>query len=352
MSAQGSRLLSRIFVSPRSMRRSGVAGYIRFPIVRGFTLVELLVVIAIIAVLIGLLLPAVQSAREAARKSQCGSQFKQIGVALQTYNSTFDAFPFATSNPGQCTPAAGQQVLNHTGWIPLLPFLEQTALYDRFNLASATGQRATAGSLTTPDAIASGNAALSTTVLNALICPSDSGSKVYTSADTTYGCGVANSARTTYNFNVSNANDCTRWASENTATRPMFGIGSKCRVRDITDGTSSTVAVCETTLEVYDGRCASWACSSHVGMGVSFADNPSRWINDWGCCGWQSPAWNPANVRIGRLGEWGSVGSMHMGGLNVVMADGSVRFVSESLDIAVRRNVSRIADGSVVGGTF
>jgi len=87
-------------------------------------------------------------------------------------------------------------------------------------------------------------------------------------------------------------------------------------------------------------------------MGVSFADNPSRWINDWGCCGWQSPAWNPANVRIGRLGEWGSVGSMHMGGLNVVMADGSVRFVSESLDIAVRRNVSRIADGSVVGGTF
>jgi hypothetical protein len=85
---------------------------------------------------------------------------------------------------------------------------------------------------------------------------------------------------------------------------------------------------------------------------VSFADNPSRWINDWGFCGWQSPAWNPANFRIGRLGEWGSVGSMLIGGLSVVIADGSVRFVSEFLEITVRRSVSRTADGSVVGGNF
>jgi prepilin-type N-terminal cleavage/methylation domain-containing protein/prepilin-type processing-associated H-X9-DG protein len=319
---------------------------------RAFTLVELLVVIAIIAVLIGLLLPAIQSAREAARKSQCGNQFKQIGLALQTYNNTFNSFPFAVRNPGQCAPPAGQTVLNHTGWIPLLPFLEENGLYDRFNLSAATGQRATAGALSSPDAIASGNAALSTTILNSLICPSDSGTKIYTSADTTYGCGVANSARTTYNFNITDANSCTTWATEAATTRPMFGIGSKCRFQDITDGTSSTIAVCETTLEVLDGRCASWACSSHVGMGVSFADNQSRWINDWGCCGWQSPAWNPAYYRIGRLGEWGSVGSMHAGGLNVVMADGAVRWFNENIDMTLRRNLSRIADGNVVSGNY
>jgi prepilin-type N-terminal cleavage/methylation domain-containing protein/prepilin-type processing-associated H-X9-DG protein len=318
----------------------------------GFTLVELLVVIAIIAVLIGLLLPAIQSAREAARKSQCGNQCKQVGLALQTYNNTYGFFPFSVRNPGQCTPPAGQSVLNHTGWITLLPFLEESGLYDRFNLNAATGQRATAGTLTTPDAIVSGNAALSTTIIGSLICPSDSGAKVYPGADTTYGCGVANSARTTYNFNITNANSCTLWASEGVATRPMFGIGSKCRMQDITDGTSSTIAVCETTLEVYDGRCASWACSSHVGMGVSFADNPSRWINDWGCCGWQNPAWNPANYRIGRLGEWGSVGSMHSGGLNVVMGDGAVRWMNENIDMNTRRFLTRIADGEVISGSF
>jgi len=319
---------------------------------RAFTLVELLVVIAIIAVLIGLLLPAIQSAREAARKSQCGGQVKQIGLALHTFHDTYKSLPFSVKNPGQCTPPSGQAVLNHTGWITLLPFLEESNLYDRFNLTAATGQRATAGTLTSPDAIASGNAALSTTILNTLICPSDSGPKVYAPADSSYGCGVANSARTSYNFNVSDGNSCTAWVSENTATRPMFGVSSRCRFQDITDGTSSTVAICETTLDVYDGECASWACASHVGLGVAFHDNPCRWINDWGCCSWQTPAFNQANFRVGRLGEWGAVGSMHIGGLNVLMGDGAVRWIGESIDLGLRRNLSRIADGSVISNSF
>ena len=140
--------------------------------------------------------------------------------------------------------------------------------------------------MTSPDAIASGNAALSTTILNTLICPSDSGPKVYAPADSSYGCGVANRARTSYNFNVSDGNSCTAWVSENTATRPMFGVSSRCRFQDITDGTSSTVAICETTLDVYDatGRQVAtlardvWAPGPHAVYWDASALPPGRYL--------------------------------------------------------------------------
>ncbi len=229
--------------------------------------------------------------------------------------------------------------------------MEQEALYSQFNFQAATGDRnTTSGTLAGGGAVASGNAALSTTILKALLCPSDNGNPFYTGADTTYGCGVANSGRTCYNFSISNANSCTLWMSEGIQTRTLFGINSSSNFRHILDGTSNTVAVCETTLEVYDGKCASWACASHVGLGVGFGSGlQTRYINDWLCCSWQNPAWNPANYQVGRLGEWGSVGSLHPGGMQVVMADASVHWVSETIDAATRINLSRIADGETIG---
>jgi prepilin-type N-terminal cleavage/methylation domain-containing protein len=193
---------------------------------RGFTLIELLVVIAIIAILIALLLPAVQQAREAARRTQCRNSFKQIGLALHNYHDAFNLFPYATANTGQCFTAATDSVTNHTGWLMLLPYMDQGPLYNQFNFNWATGIRNTGsgtlmgGAINPPNT----NLPLSTMQLSMLLCPSDNGPKLYPAADTNYGCGVANGASTSYGFSVAEGNGCTRWVNEPTSTRAMFGL--------------------------------------------------------------------------------------------------------------------------------
>ena len=106
-----------------------------------FTLIELLVVIAIIAVLVALLLPAVQQARESARRAQCKNNLKQVGLALHSYLETHFVLPPGSVNRGVSPGPAGKytQILNHTGWIYLLPFLDQTPLYEQIDLNCATG---------------------------------------------------------------------------------------------------------------------------------------------------------------------------------------------------------------------
>lgn len=313
---------------------------------KGFTLIELLVVIAIIAILIALLLPAVQQAREAARRSTCKNNLKQIGLALHNYNETFSVMPYSTSNPGQCSFT---NVTNHRGWLYLLPYLEQTALYNKFNFSAATGERNEgSGTLAGGGAIASGNAALTTTILQPLMCPSDDGQRVYSGANTTYGSGVANTARTCYDFVVNAGNSCPDWVSYNRTTRTMFGTNSACRIRDIKDGTSNTVAVSETTLEVVDGVTNSWATAQHVGLGIELDTPPNVYINNWKCCGWDATPYARTPI-FGRLGEWGSPGSTHVGGMHVLMGDGAVRFISENLDTTTRKNLAYMADGQVLG---
>ncbi|MFG0297863.1 MAG: DUF1559 domain-containing protein [Maioricimonas sp. JB045] len=311
---------------------------------RGFTLIELLVVIAIIAILMALLQPAVQQAREAARRSSCKNNMKQIGLALHNYHETHGMFPYATANTGQCTSG---NVTNHTGWLYLLPFMDQAPLYNQFDFSIATGIRnVSGGTLAGGDSatVIATNAPLSTNILTTLICPSDDGPQVYSSANDYYGCGVANSARTSYGFSVSQGNGCTMWTSESRSTRSMFGLNSSCRFRDLKDGASNCVAVAETTLDVDDGECQSWACSSHVGMGTNFQS--SRGINLFRCCTWRTPPME--QEQFGRLGEWGDPGSVHPGGMHVLMGDGAVRFVSENMDDTTRIRMARIGDGEVV----
>ena len=312
-----------------------------------FTLIELLVVIAIIAVLIALLLPAVQQARESARRTQCKNNLKQIGLALHNYHDTMGVLPYATANAGQCVGAGGT-ITNHTGWLYLLPYFDQAPLYGQFNFNAATGNRATGGgTLAGGGSIVSGNAPLTTRILTALICPSDDGKKVYTGADTTYGSGIANTARTSYGFSVSNANGCTLWDNEALGSRCLFGYGSRSKLDDCKEGTSNTVAVVETTLEVYDGVTGSWACAQHVGLGVQLVNPPNVRLNNWICCAWQAPP--NTNFRKGRNGEWGSAGSVHDGGLHLLLADGSVRFANENIDTTLRNNLATASDGKVIG---
>ncbi len=317
---------------------------------RGFTLIELLVVIAIIAVLVAILLPAVQQAREAARKAQCGNNLKQLGIALHSYHETYMVFPYATSTHGRC--GTTRIATNHTGLVSLLPYLEQQGLYNKFDSSQAAGNFTESGTpLAGGGATAAGNGAIAATRIPGYLCPSDSGPQTYPGFNGTYGCvaGVP-SYKTCYNFSVDHLSawgSCTLWSDLNPATRSMFGVASASSIRDITDGSSNTVAMVETTLDVHDGVTASWACMQHVGGGISFANPENGTINNWYCCHWQSPP--NANFRPGRLGEWGSPGSLHTGGVTVLLGDGAVRFLSETLDATTRQRLGYIADGQKLG---
>ena len=334
---------------------------------QAFTLIELLVVIAIIAILVALLLPAVQQAREAARRSACKNNLKQIGLALHNYHDTYNVFPYSTAADGAVTGTGNGNTtnntgftLNHRGWLGLLPFLEQAALYDQFNPLFPTGayQRTTespgAAPLVQPGTTiqTSGNAFVVSRRLASLLCPSDNGNKHYTGNDTTYGIYSNGSsagfqgAKTNYDFSVQRySSSISIWSTTGLTTRRMFGLYSSCNMRDITDGTSNTVAVAETTLDVKNGVGQTWGYSKWVGNGVDLA---ALAINDFGdCCSWTTPPFQ--NLSKTQLRDWGLVGSLHKGGAQVLMGDGAVRFLSQNMNATTRQRLAYISDGQVLG---
>src|SRR5215471_1612579 len=193
---------------------------------RGFTLIELLVVIAIIAVLVALLLPAVQQAREAARRSQCKNNLKQIGLALHNYHEQHKQFPplaiWAYLPPGQTALQPGMQ-RNYTFLTLLLPHLDQGPLYNQINFTlPLLGQRTSAGNL------------ISATKLPVLMCPSD---QTYTTPP--------------YDLSWTNySGSAMYWAIWGWTTDPWSGVFTDFQntsINDIKDGTSTTIAVGETS---------------------------------------------------------------------------------------------------------
>jgi prepilin-type N-terminal cleavage/methylation domain-containing protein len=145
---------------------------------QAFTLVELLVVIAIIGVLVALLLPAVQAAREAARRSSCSNNLKQLALALHNYQDSMGALPPAGLGLASCRDAGAEpKGLNASGWTMALPFFEQGALhaaYDFTQCASVFQQSGNTAMLM-GDPVSSGNAQVVSTQLKVFNCPSDSG---------------------------------------------------------------------------------------------------------------------------------------------------------------------------------
>ncbi|WP_164103712.1 DUF1559 domain-containing protein [Candidatus Laterigemmans baculatus] len=335
---------------------------------RGFTLVELLVVIAIIGVLVGLLLPAVQAAREAARRMQCSNNLKQLGLALHNYHDTYKSFPFSTSLKGSCEsgsakPAAGT-IRNARGWPGVLPFFEQSALADQYSSVQAAGHYDRAGIGINGDAVASGNAAVVSQALPTFLCPSDSGNPKITTTSSAYQISSDPSfqgAKTSYDFQAHlETSTCYLWSTRSQSTRYMFGTESNCKLRDVTDGTSNTVMLCETTLDVKDGYTAPWGYTNWTGAGVDISwrvgtggcggaigNNPDQGINFWVCCSWRSPAC--ASDTRGSVAHWARPGSLHPGGVQVARADGSVRFIGENVDYLTRVRLARIGDGEVIG---
>jgi prepilin-type N-terminal cleavage/methylation domain-containing protein len=310
---------------------------------RAFTLIELLVVIAIIAILIALLLPAVQQAREAARRTQCKNNLKQFGLALHNYLDTVKVFPPGLLN--RCTTTYPDQ--HHNGLALLLPYIDQGPLYNKWNWNGASSNNEGSGfesgsvGTMTSDPATNGNLALVSTKLEAFLCPSDNApyfitNQYYVPSSSSQGTG---GAHTNYDFVTSSStayyNRCDYWGNLAPSSRPMFGDNSFCSMRDLTDGSSNTAMMCEMTRLVANGRGNAWGYRGHVMVGVWFGENP---INTW----------NPVTT-VGSTASWAYGGSLHAGGLHILLGDGAVRFISQNINTATRAALTFISDGAVVG---
>lgn len=304
----------------------------------GFTLVELLVVIAIIGVLVALLLPAVQAAREAARRSHCQNNLKQLGLALQNYHSSHKKFPPAGTDYGWCQhPEDGgaEIIRNDNGLRMLLPYLEQQVIYEQFDNSSAASDAmlgnerccaptAAEGTLL-GDPVASGNAKLAENRLSIFLCPSDIG-EVYL---------PDGGAKTNYDFNASKNIRCDDWSKDTTARRRMFGENSRTRAAMVTDGLSNTVALAETLLDLSNGDTTAWGFRTWVMVGL---DIGTLEINEWETA---------AEPRRSQLTRWGAAGSLHGDAVHFVMADGSVHYVLDSTDQQVLEYLAGMSDDQI-----
>jgi prepilin-type N-terminal cleavage/methylation domain-containing protein/prepilin-type processing-associated H-X9-DG protein len=332
-----------LFISAHLPGGSRVSKSLR--IRRGFTLIELLVVIAIIAILIGLLLPAVQKVREAAARSKCQNNMKQLGLAVHNYEGAYGKLPPSGMGYGWCILGTAQTpTLNMNGLVLLLPYIEQTAIDSRLNKNSAFGNQNTgyccgltgSGVAPTGDATTNGNGALMASVIPTFACPSDNGNAMQ-GASAPYGPGGSlDGMKTNYDFIASQTDfTCGSWKAAAASTRYMFGENSNAKITDAKDGTSNTFMFGETTYEVLNGKAPSWGYRGWVMTGA----DPRDGINNW------TLGTNP--IIPGRLGSWGRVGSLHTGGCNMTMGDGSVRFVRESIATTTLLNIALMSDGTV-----
>jgi prepilin-type N-terminal cleavage/methylation domain-containing protein/prepilin-type processing-associated H-X9-DG protein len=282
-----------------------------------FTLIELLVVIAIIAILISLLLPAVQQAREAARRSQCRNNLKQIGLALHNYHDVFGLFPIGYTERGADVEGWGWAAF-------ILPYVDQVGL---FNELDVTGRHL-------DQLLAAGNptAQLVRQPLSVYRCPTDPGppnSKVFVHNNRHFGSGVGTAAGGLGNFRPAMSNyfgvmgnrDSANTFNPNTRYNGVLFKDSGTKVRDIRDGTSNTFAVGERDNRFCRGGawCGVRNPQGQGGRGIYTAVGHGRPTLN-------GPAWDGDR----RCGEGFS--SLHEGGAHFLMCDGAVRFVSENID--------------------
>lgn len=303
----------------------------------GFTLIELLVVIAIIAILVALLLPAVQQAREAARRSSCKNNLKQMGLALHNYHDTHSVFPPGyVISPTFSTPCSSANGANGYGWgTMILPFLEQSAMYDA--LKSETNDFAQ----NRPWSCDGGQTAsdLVSQPIAAFVCPSDAKGPTSTTANASGNCA----AKSNY-IGISGSD--TQDACNN--SDGMFYGNSKIRMRDITDGTSNTLMVGEREAKSNTRRRDGiWVGTNgskdnffdSIGHGYAIAPTGS------------SDAGIRVRTKINYDGTSENVAysSFHQGGAQFVLADGSVRFLSENMNEENFAWLGQRNDGQVLG---
>ncbi len=333
----------------------------------GFTLIELLVVIAIIGVLIALLLPAVQAAREASRRSQCTNNLKQIGVAIHNYHDARGSFPPASLMHNaadiatNCASTGDGMARSHGLFTHILPYIEQAAVFNAVNFHFAAGS--VNGNLqygVLPGAVQS---TAFSTVVNSFLCPSDSRATLPNPLPIARGTAYSpgSYASNIGTLDTIHGNICPRYTESDGA----FSRDWVYNAAAITDGTSQTIFVGEASRFINDPELyfnfwnrAAWV-NSNVGLTgttrtQSFATTAPRLnahlqIPD-------PPAATPGDAWLvpgskGHAGEAGQFGfrSQHPGGANFLFGDGSVKFLKNSIGMAVYRGLSTRSGGEVIG---
>ena len=317
----------------------------------GFTLIELLVVIAIIAVLIALLLPAVQQAREAARRTQCKNNLKQYGLGLHNYHDVHLMFPPAGGNWG--SPQIGWQV-------KVLPFMDQAPLFNSLDMNSATAW----------------NTILSNTGRQArfkqvpyAICPSnpdvssvnsDWAQSTYTGSLGSQPTPSANSACNQFlNPRSANAPGSLLGYDANIPFGAQHGntnisselsgmfcrIGAAIKIATVTDGTSNTLMVGEINPICHDHTAGWW---HYNGMGNAHAST-SVPPNDFTTCPNSNRVTNPACTAMSNWNYTWGFKSTHTGGVHFLMVDGTVRFINENVDYNTYQRLGGRSEGLTVG---
>ncbi len=326
---------------------------------RGFTLIELLVVIAVIAVLIALLLPAVQQVREAARRTQCRNNLKQIGLALHNYHDNYLSFPMG---------ARRQRGIGASWYVGLLPYFEQQNVYDEFDMHGPHN-----GFPTLPPPFGSNNGVVTDDlVLSMLRCPSSPLPETHTngfappteqmqasyvgiSGATSHGGFPANRVQTC----------CLPFNDGEISADGVLVPNAVVRIRSITDGTTNVLVVGEASHYATDSA----GDKQHVDgsfpnswiTGTSGIGTPPNYVNEFGAFVPPPPSYNLTTIRYSPNDSYDQPGirddhgsnnpltSAHTGGVLVLLADGSARFINENTDLLTLKTLAARDDGQPVG---
>jgi prepilin-type N-terminal cleavage/methylation domain-containing protein/prepilin-type processing-associated H-X9-DG protein len=338
---------------------------------RAFTLIELLVVIAIIGVLIALLLPAVQQAREAARRAQCINNLKQIGLALHNYESANRAFPPPKIRSGTCqyayvTGDPTGTILNTTMFTMILNYMEQTALYSAYNFMQPSSNDAWGGYGPAPTGLTvlAGNAIVNTTVVGALVssyaCPSDQVPTVetFTAIAPVGPYYMVNARRSNYGActgQYTEYNCITPTTPNLPPDRAMFYSDAATAIQDVRDGLSNTTMIGEKSSETINWCSNFWYFGPYWGCGT----HTSTHLVVWPPTSTLAPASTPnapwgnrdgtAYCERYKRGTYAWVmSSAHPGGVNICMGDGSVRFIKDTINPYTWYSLQTIRQGEVI----
>lgn len=285
---------------------------------RAFTLIELLVVIAIIAILVSLLLPAVQQAREAARRTQCSNNLKQIGLAIHNYHDANGRFPLSSIEP----------TLGRSGvFASILPFMDQANVYQRYDFNLGNSDPA--------------NLAAVSQRIQAYLCPS----APFRRPVPISGCDANDRAPGTYAVCTGSGDPYGTISSGSPNNGAIINSGSgSTAMRDLTDGASNTLLAGESAWNFPDYMFTSGPCNGQVRWGFTYWSSPYPFATAFTT---QGP-FNPKK-RDGDSNRLANFRSEHIGVVNMLLCDGSVRYISEYIDHTLLDGLATRSGGEVVG---